>query len=312
MKNEETIVSIIMPVYNSEASLRRSIDSFVGQSFKDWELIVVNDGSTDKSLSIIADYASQDSRIKVINKPNGGVASARQAGMDSMVGQYFIHADSDDWVEPTMLEEMIKKANEDSSAIVIADYFVEHANGKSKIVFQKPKLYKAIDVLYAIYARELFGGLCHKLIKKSAYDKAQARFIHGIDYCEDVLLLTQILSNQDLKISYINKAFYHYVLSEGSLTRAITPRGFESIQKFTELLPSILPKESRFTYIIEKSRLDLFLAGFMNRIYSIKEIKSEYQKVKALALSTESLRWKLGYYCIGIGWYGMAHKLIQF
>lgn len=306
------IVSVIMPVYNSESTLPRALESFMAQTLVDWEIIAVNDGSTDGSGLILDAYASRDARIKVVNKTNGGVASARQAGMDRMMGTYFIHADSDDWVEPAMLEDMLNKARATDSDMVIADYYVEHRNCRLEYIRQKPSSLESSEVLYAIYAKDLFGGLCHKMIKKSSYDKANARFVVGIDYCEDVLLLTQILRDRNMRISYIDKAYYHYMLSESSLTRNISPRSFESLKKFNNALPLILPKDVRFQAVIEKGRLDLFVTGFMNGMYNAADVKCEYQKVRKLALATSSVRWKLGYYCINIGWLWLAHKLIRF
>lgn len=312
MLKNSPAVSVIMPVYNSATTVARSLDSFISQTFADWELIAVNDGSTDASLEVLKRYASRDSRIIVLDKANGGVASARQAGMDKVAGTYFIHADSDDWVEPDMLEGMLGMAKRESADIVIADYFVECRNGKVERIRQKPGSLEAGDVLYSIYAKDIFGGLCHKLILKSVYDNAHASFIDGVDYCEDVLLLTQILRGSCLKISYLEKAYYHYILADNSLTRNISPRSFRSLEKFTNIFPAMIPNEKRYDSIIEKSRLDLFVAGFMNNIYDKNTQRLEFEKIRNLAYATPSVRWKAGFYCIESGWSWMAHKLIRF
>lgn len=99
-------ISIIVPVYKAETYLHRCVDSILAQTFTDWELILVDDGSPDQSGKICDEYAKKDQRVKVIHKENGGVSSARQRGLDESVGEYTIHADPDDWVEPEMLDEL--------------------------------------------------------------------------------------------------------------------------------------------------------------------------------------------------------------
>lgn len=103
--NKVPKISVIVPVYKAEAYLHRCVDSIIAQTFTDWELLLVDDGSPDRSGDICDEYASKDARIRVFHKENGGVSSARQKGLDEAIGEYTIHADPDDWVEPTMLEE---------------------------------------------------------------------------------------------------------------------------------------------------------------------------------------------------------------
>ena len=92
-------VSIIVPVYKAEKYLNRCVDSILAQTFTDFELLLIDDGSPDRSGEICDEYAKKDSRIRVIHKENGGVSSARQRGLDESIGEYTIHADPDDWVE---------------------------------------------------------------------------------------------------------------------------------------------------------------------------------------------------------------------
>lgn len=116
-------VSVIVPVYKAEGYLHRCVDSILAQTFIDWELLLIDDGSPDRSGEICDEYAQKDSRVRVIHKENGGVSSARQRGLDESVGEYTIHADPDDWVEPTMLAEMYQKAKHEDADIVMTDFF---------------------------------------------------------------------------------------------------------------------------------------------------------------------------------------------
>ena len=120
-----SMISIITPVYNTSKYLRRCLDSILAQTYQDWELLLIDDGSTDGSDTICDDYAKSDSRIRVFHKPNDGVASVRQLGVVEAQGEYSIHIDSDDWIEPEMLEALFDEAKRTDADIVVADYYHE-------------------------------------------------------------------------------------------------------------------------------------------------------------------------------------------
>lgn len=302
-----------MPVYNAEMTVSRMVDSIVGQTFKDWELIAVDDGSTDGSEDILDKYAETDSRIRVIHKENGGVASARQRGIETAVGSYIIHADSDDWTEPTMLEDMLAKAIADDADIVICDYFTDLPSGQSQYTRQRLESTEPEKALKALYAKGLFGGLWHKLIKKSAYDKAQAQFIPGVDYCEDMLLLTKILLYSSPKIVCLPKAYYHYVVNPGSLTQRVSAKGLESMKRFHTEVAKILPKDDYFAHVVNSFPVYEFLVMFSNRLY--RDTKYLQQKLSAvsplLADKRYGMRWRFGFWCVRHGLVDLAHRLIK-
>ncbi|UJF15261.1 glycosyltransferase [Jeotgalibaca sp. MA1X17-3] len=118
-------VSIIVPVYNVEKYLKKSIESLMNQTLKDIEIILVNDGSTDNSLFICKQYEKKDFRIKVIDKNNGGVSSARNIGIELASGQYIGFIDPDDWIEPEMYEKMYSKIEKTKSDVCICNYIKE-------------------------------------------------------------------------------------------------------------------------------------------------------------------------------------------
>ena len=304
-------ISIIMPVYNAEKSVARMIDSILNQTFFDWELLIVNDGSTDGSGVILDNYSSKDKRIRVIHKKNEGVAVARQVGVNEMKGEYSIHADSDDWVEPLMLERMYEAAMENQLDIVITDYYIHSSNGKLTRREQKPISYDSLDVLYQILTGKLFGGLCNKLLRSSLYKTYNASFFKGINYCEDVLVLAQMLCRSKLSIGYVDNAFYHYILNATSITNQISRKTFESLEVYYAKLSALLPDEPRFVKIKESLPLGLFTTGFLNRFFLDKDVKSEFKKVKSIAYQTTSKRWTLGYWCLELGLYSIARKLLK-
>lgn len=125
VKMSDIKITVIMPVYNVENYIRNCIDSLIAQTFKDWELIAVDDGTPDKSGEICDEYAKQDSRITVIHKENGGAPSARNTAIPLAKGKYLYFMDSDDWAEPTMLEDMYNKAEETDAQLVVAGYYID-------------------------------------------------------------------------------------------------------------------------------------------------------------------------------------------
>ena len=160
-------VSIIVPVYKAEKYLHRCVDSIIAQTFKDWELLLVDDGSPDNSGKLCDEYAQKDNRIKVFHKENGGVSSARQMGLDNATGEYTIHADPDDWVEPTMLEELYAKAIEDNADMVICDYFNEYTDRQ---VYTPSKYVGYLDSDYVfrqILSTRMAAAVWNKLIRRS-------------------------------------------------------------------------------------------------------------------------------------------------
>ena len=118
-------VSVIMPVYKVEEYVGKAIESIQAQTFTDWELYAVDDGSPDRCGQICEEYASKDSRIRVLHKENGGAPSARNMAIDLAGGKYFYFMDSDDWCEPDMLSDMVELAEKHRAQLVVAGYYID-------------------------------------------------------------------------------------------------------------------------------------------------------------------------------------------
>lgn len=121
----EAKISIIMPVYKVEEYVGKAIESILAQTFSDWEFLIVDDGTPDKSGEICEEYAAKDSRIKVYHKENGGAPSARNLAIEKAVGKYMYFMDSDDWAEPQMLGDMYALAERDNAQLVVAGYYID-------------------------------------------------------------------------------------------------------------------------------------------------------------------------------------------
>lgn len=237
-------ISIIVAVYKAEAYLHRCVDSLLVQTFTDFEILLIDDGSPDRSGEICDEYATKDSRIRVIHKENGGVSSARQCGIDNARGEYTIHADPDDWVEPDMLEELYKKAKEENADMVICDFYMNYSDGKQKIWKQKPSSLNSRQVLQETIQRQQ-GSCWNKLIRRSYYEQHSIRFEYGINLGEDLLFIVKCLSHNP-KIIYLGKAFYHYRRNYGkeSYTNTLRVENFNQMIQILNWLKNHLDNKS--------------------------------------------------------------------
>lgn len=236
-------ISVIIPVYKAEAYLSRCIDSILSQTFKDFELLLIDDGSPDRSGKICDVYAKKDARITVFHQQNGGVSSARQKGQDEARGEYTIHADPDDWVEPSMLEELYKKAKEEKADMVICDYYQNEGDVQT-YVKQKPSSLDRTTVLKELF-QQLHGSCWNKLVRRVCYSKTRIRFPLNMNCWEDRFVNVCLLLDHSFKVTYLPKAFYHYDVIENpnSLVRKPSKQTVLSQKYFIETLSPLLGKD---------------------------------------------------------------------
>ncbi|MDR1614865.1 MAG: glycosyltransferase, partial [Campylobacteraceae bacterium] len=214
-KTNKIKVSVIIPVYNVEPYLRQCLDSVINQTLKEIEIICVDDGSTDNSLSILNEYAKKDGRFTVLKQKNSGAGAARNKGLAIAKGEYLSFLDSDDFFEPTMLEEMYRKTNQTNTDIVICDGFLyDNATQQSKRGhFLKYDLVKK----FTTFSRNdipndiLFVSVPYlsvKLYKKPFVKQTGIKF-QNLPSCNDIYFsfMTMALAQN---ISYINKLFVTY------------------------------------------------------------------------------------------------------
>ena len=226
MMNQD-LVSIIVPVYKAEKYIHQCVDSLLAQTYTNIEVILVDDGSPDNCGAICDEYAAQDNRVKVIHQQNGGVSVARQTGIMYATGEYSIHADPDDWVEPNMIEELVAKAEADSADMVICDFYRESKSGKTYDSQHPGGDLSANAVLRKILYQQLHGSCWNKLVKRNC--------IEGIGFTsEDLCILEDELYNirilaRNIKVSYLSMAFYHYRIdNEQSLCNTTSDKSFKS------------------------------------------------------------------------------------
>ena len=301
-------ISVIVPVYNAESFLSRCVDSLLSQTFRDIEVVLVDDGSTDSSKALCEQYALNDSRVKVVSQPNRGVAMARQAGFDATCGVYSIHVDPDDWVEYTMLEEMYAKALEENADMVICDFMIDFAD-RNYVASQKVGLCESNDCLTRMMYGKIHGSLCNKLIRTELYKKYNIRFFEGINYCEDYLTCVQLFI-QGIKIAYIPKAFYHYdqVVNDNSVTRRYTKETLHTQFRFFGKLCEILDGRQKraLAHVISVIAFDSYYYDILTPEEFVKFF-SKYRR--KFFLSKYKFKRRIALYLAALGLMKYARKI---
>lgn len=214
----EVLISLIVAVYNIEEYIPRCIESILAQTYRNLEIILVDDGSTDRSGRICDDYAARDARIRVIHKQNGGLSDARNAGMDVANGEYIGFVDGDDWIEPDMYYAMYEACEAAGAQIAACRYKqitkqgVIDASGGNSVSLSGTaalEIYVTGDERYQIY-----NSVWSKLFERSLVE--DMRFPVGKN-SEDIMFTTKAFCRMD-RLAYLDKAYYNYVLDrEGSI-----------------------------------------------------------------------------------------------
>lgn len=215
-------VSIIVPVYNSEKYLERCVESVIGQTYTCWELILINDGSTDDSKKICEHYEKIDNRISLINQKNMGVSSARNSGIKHITGEYAFFLDSDDFIERKLLEKAITVAQRGCDLVIFG---AKHCYESGKILsINIPNELKYINGREQIIKNlDVYRGvLWNKIVKSSLIKENDLYFDINLKASEDMYMLVQLL-NYGSEFEYIDEELYNYAVRENSITRDDTP-----------------------------------------------------------------------------------------
>ena len=184
------LLSVIVPVYNTDRFLGQCIDSILSQTHTDFEVILVDDGSTDNSGKICDQYAERDQRIKVIHQPNQGVSAARNAALDIAEGEFLGFVDSDDWIDPDMYRVLIKKAEEKNADVVACGMRVNDERGQSTRDFLNSEgEYNQTELLKGVFGRpnQQGGSCCNKIFRRTPV--SDIRYNPSLSMAEDWIYL---------------------------------------------------------------------------------------------------------------------------
>lgn len=299
-------VQIIVPLYNMEGYISKTLDSLLNQTFSDIEILCINDGSNDSSLSILESYSIKDDRIRVFTKENGGIADARNYGLSRVTSDYFAFLDSDDTVEPDFIEQMLNKALETNADVVTCDFWWSYPN-KETIQKDGPHLTKEEMLI------SMFATLWNKLYKTEWIKSLDIHFPTGYRY-EDASFLYKMVPYIH-QWGYVDQPFIHYLQREGSITHNHNEKVKDMIFVFKDLLSFYHVRDLYKSY--EKELEYLFIRFFLgNSFLRSCQIKDREDRNKTLDLSYQILienfpQWKKNYYLKRPGLKNIYFRLIN-
>ena len=215
-------ISIIVPVYNNEKYIVKCIESIINQDYKEWELILINNGSTDKSKEICEKYIKEDERIILVNSINNGPSGARNKGLELATGDYCMFVDGDDYIEKDTLSTLAKELEKNDFQIIIygnyndvfsnGQYIENGENKYRECEFNNNDEFKKIYI--DLCNNYLINQVWNKIYKKSFIDEVGTKFPQGVSYSEDLIFNIKLYKNLN-RGKVINKSFYHYVNHKG-------------------------------------------------------------------------------------------------
>lgn len=238
-------ISVIVPVYNTEKYLRRCIDSILAQTFTNFELLLIDDGSEDTSGKICDEYAKKDARVRVFHKENCGVSSARNLGLENACGSYITFVDADDWIDERMYEEMLAVISETKCDIVCCDYLYEYENGNCLYANTLPSsVYQDREKILCDCLKCLITYVWNILVNSRLY-RADGISFKGY-YCEDFNIYMKLMVLAD-KVCHIDKAYYHYYQHSQSICHTLSPEkkidGLKSMRDVAEYLKPYMTRK---------------------------------------------------------------------
>lgn len=264
--SREKLLSVIVPVYNVAPYLARCVDSILNQSYPSLELILVDDGSQDDSGKLCDEYAARDSRVRVIHKENGGLSSARNAGLDAAAGEYLTFVDSDDWIEPDSYGPMIALLEQNDAALVCGGRYDVDGKTGEKTLGLCPKKQECLSAGEMVGRIFLWDGCdssaCDKLYRRRLF--ASLRYPEG-KVCEDVCVTYRIVLEGGTAVLW-DRPFYNYYHRPDSITTAaVSENSFHFSQHTAEIYPYIrdhypaIAPQARFFRVRSLSHILLLL-----------------------------------------------------
>ncbi len=300
-KPQQPMLSIVVPVYNVEDYLRRCLDSILAQTFQDYEVICVDDGSTDGSLGILKEYEKKDSRIKVIQKENGGQTSARKVGVTKAVGSYVAFVDADDWIQSEMYHELIVKAEKYQVDMVTSGDIRDYGD---HIVYDYEQIregfYEAANLIQNLqgeiietkkfFRTNISPHVYNKIYRKELVQEVQEGVNESIRIGEDAVLVYECILKAK-KIFVLHACFYHYCIRENSVMgvkKESEEMGYEALwqwvmrlgEEYKDKVSNISQQlQNYYTYILllrDAKRIVTYTNGVL---YPYGEVKPEEELV---------------------------------
>lgn len=288
-------VSIIVPVYNVEKYLKEAIESIINQTYKNIEIILIDDGSTDKSGEICDYYASKDLRIKVIHKENGGLSETRNIGLDNATGKYLMFLDSDDFMELNAVENMYNEIAEKQADYVIGNYINATEEGEKwdKPIFDLKK-YTPFKLSITEYTNSFFimnSSVCNKIFNKKFIDNLGLRFVIGLP-AEDAIFTTYCFMHAK-NVYYVPYLIFNYRQRKGgSISSSCNTKYFDGINKAYKIIYENFKESNNlgyYRYFYSKSMNYIIYKFIDSNLLEIEDRKRILTEMKWFYELTEKL-----------------------
>lgn len=314
-------VSLMVPVYNTEPYIEKSLRSVLEQTFEDLEIVIVNDATPDGAMAVVErvlrEYPNRQSQVKIINHTvNGGLAVARQTAIDNATGEYTIHLDSDDWVEPNMVERLYERAKRDNADIVVCDFYFEYPERQVYSRQSSPSTGK--ELVGALLRGDLNCSGCNKLVRRSLYTDNDLNWIPGINNNEDLIITVKLSYFAD-RISYLPEAFMHYWKGNPqSYSASIRPKTIDDLSlavKEIERFLNAKPDASLFVddLIHRKLFVRINLICKTNGVEQ-RKIAAWYPEIPRKYILKNSNLWlhnRIAAYFASFGWFWAANLIYR-
>lgn len=294
-------LSVIVPVYNVEIYLQKCLDSIIDQSFKNLEIIIVNDGSTDSSPEICDCYAKKDSRIKVIHQKNAGVSVARNKGMQVATGDYLTFVDSDDWLELNMYETMIATFQDENPSDVFMCDFIKVKIGSNEEISStlRSGSYSKLQIISELYptliVTEKFGripiiSVWSCMFRSSFLKNNNIRFDASLMYSEDYLFMAEVMTKATSFFYLKEKYLYNYLFYEESRSKKYQPDWWQNLLHLHSELKKLLKDNVEYDFS-RQTELQLIHSVFfvLNSIQKndFMTVKNKVQEINKILSSKE-------------------------
>ncbi len=270
------LVSVVIPVYNVEKYLERCVDSVLAQTYPNVEIILVDDGSPDGSPAICDRYAAEHNNISVVHKPNGGLASARNAGMKVMHGEYLFFIDSDDWIDPETLEELVEIA--ERTGVDFVRYspmyagWPNHKDGECYDLTKEKVLHEGIftreDIIRDIFPRlfvqdNLSMGVIvsawRSLYRISFLLEHQLTFDESIKYAEDTFFSSHVVYHANSFYFVGGGKYYHYFYNSSSITKSYKKDRWDSGKNLISVFENTFSQKEDYDFQNQLNLLRIFI-----------------------------------------------------
>lgn len=269
-------VSVIVTAYNIEQYITKCIQSIVKQTFSDIEIIVIDDGSTDKTLDKAINEQKKDSRIKLISTKNSGVVEARKIGLNESKGEYVLFIDGDDWIEYNAIDKLYEKAISKDYDIVCYKYILEYENNLFIKEAESISDFEGQDIIKLFLLGKIKPSVWSKFIKRSFIEKNNMLFKNKLAYGEDIVFTFNLII-ENPKIGILNEHLYYYYQRQSAVTKSISDKIFD-IEKSVIIIDKIMKENDIYIQYKHEFEYFLFIHNYWNLRSIINDLSNKYSK----------------------------------